>query len=378
MLRFLLLAFSVLFIFACGDETASIEPETTQTDSTLVAPVLSDAPATLRVDLSSYRLRDAPNQEGKTLAMLERGDRLTHAGATTPNTEAITLRGVRYNEPWLQVRTPTGTEGWVYGGGVSPVAIGQNRIARRLLEDRLRGLFGKSVAQRVLNYHDAFARADSDEALARVYTTGRELVAGPINAYLNNQLDYEALIADAFRRVPELGWLSQALPGYTVGRVAEGTLFQLLEDDRVWLEKARQTTGSADNAYFRLQVALHPVDSIAFGYPAYFMQTWDYGGHSNLGTDLHRTLLRDMDAAYSKGTAFQAQILEQKAALIEDATTYSSYWQPVDAVITELKTIIASDLDILTAADRIALNQRLEQLADPAANGIEVNKRAGE
>ena len=378
MLRLISLAALIIAaLFACGEEVPETGlPETNNPEFT--APVLNNTPIEVRVLLPSYRLRDTPNTAGNTLDMLDRGTLLTYAGEATPNAEAITLRSVRYNEPWVKVRTATGTEGWVYGGGVAPTTFGDSQIARNFFEARLRGLFGKSIAQRILNYREAYENATTEDAVAAVYKDGKALVEGPINTYLVNQLDYETLLQNDFRRPPALGWLETVLPGFTLGRVAEGTLYQLLEDDRQWLAKAQTTPGTADNGYFRLQAALYPVDSIAYGFPAYFMQTWDYGGHSNLGSGLHLQLLRDMDVAYSKGPAFQAAILESKAALLEDALTYESYWQSAEDIRAELKRILNAELDILTDADKIALEARLAQLADPTAAGIEVNKRAGE
>ena len=371
------LAIWVILLWACGNGAPPAPgPAPASTDQQL-APVLDDAPARLRVDLPSYRLRDAPRADAATLDLLNRGTELTFTGETSPNAEVIALRGVRYNEPWLRVRTATGTEGWVYGGGVSPLRIGNSRTARAQLGRKLEGLFGRSVSQCILNYRDAFTRAATDAALAEAYTEGRALVNGPVNDYLVQELDYESLLAEDFRRPPALDWLSLALPGFTLGRVAEGTLYQLLEDDRQWLEKAIRTEGSADNGYFRVQTLLYPLDSVAYGYPSYFMQTWDYGGHSNLGSEAHLRILRAIDAAHSKGEPFRPALRELKAALIEDATTYKSYWQSAESARTELTTILAAGLDILTPEDEIALRTRLDQLRDPAANGLTVDQRNG-
>ncbi|MBK7338543.1 MAG: hypothetical protein IPJ00_21435 [Saprospirales bacterium] len=60
--------------------------------------------------------------------------------------------------------------------------------------------------------------------------------------------------------------------------VAEGTVYTLFADYGAWRRRAEETEGKEDDAFFDLCIRFFPEDSIAYFFPAYFIQTWDYGG----------------------------------------------------------------------------------------------------
>lgn len=115
----------VFCFFSCGNK--NVPPPTSNAPTAEVAKQAE----TYKVVVKDLRLRDQPTQTGSAvLATLKEGDLLTFEGVASEKTEEIVLRGVKYNEPWLKMRTADGKEGWVYGGGVRKLTLntgtGQN------------------------------------------------------------------------------------------------------------------------------------------------------------------------------------------------------------------------------------------------------------
>ncbi len=64
------------------------------------------------------KLRGTPGLDGKLLGKIPKGIQLTYLNVKTDKTQKLTVDGTEQDEPWLKVRTPRGTVGWVYGGVV--------------------------------------------------------------------------------------------------------------------------------------------------------------------------------------------------------------------------------------------------------------------
>lgn len=121
------LLFSCFALFvaclACGTETTTTEgtstdPETTTTNETENASNTTAAPTPLYAWVNRLNLRAQPNATAEVLAKLETQQALLPTGNQSPQTEPVVLRGVLYEEAWIEVQTPDGQRGWVYGGAV--------------------------------------------------------------------------------------------------------------------------------------------------------------------------------------------------------------------------------------------------------------------
>ena len=64
------------------------------------------------------KLRGTPGLDGKLLGKIPKGVQLTYLNIKTDKNQKLTVDGVEQDEPWLKIRTPRGTVGWVYGGVV--------------------------------------------------------------------------------------------------------------------------------------------------------------------------------------------------------------------------------------------------------------------
>lgn len=98
---------------AAADSTAQ---QQTERESTTSEPFTADEQVYTWVD--KLNIRDLPKLDGKVVAQAATQTPLRFTGEQSEASETIVLRGVVYQEPWMKVVTPEGTEGWVFGGAV--------------------------------------------------------------------------------------------------------------------------------------------------------------------------------------------------------------------------------------------------------------------
>lgn len=110
-----------LSVSSCGQQstdTASTDTEVQTDTGDEVAAYEADDDVTLYAWVEDLNIRDQPGSSGKSVARVQPSDPLIFTGNMSERMETIVLRGAVYHEPWLEVTTPDGKEGWVYGGAV--------------------------------------------------------------------------------------------------------------------------------------------------------------------------------------------------------------------------------------------------------------------
>ncbi len=122
-----LLALATLF-FSCKQDakqtattTPPVAPETT-------TPTTAQPESYLYVaTVDKLNLRDQPNKAGKVLAQFAEGEIMEGTGQVSANKEEATLRGISWTEPYFEIKYPTPGQptGWVYGGALFTIYIGQ-------------------------------------------------------------------------------------------------------------------------------------------------------------------------------------------------------------------------------------------------------------
>ncbi len=323
------------------------------------------------VNVDGLQLREAPGPEGKVIRGLKLGESLTDLREVSDFTTPVQLRGIAFNEPWLKVKTGKGEEGWVYGGALSFSSRG--KMASVLLEKRLQTFFGEAVARRIDAFRSDWETVSSSNALSACF-----LESAGLKDALNARLESGIQIRDS-GELPDLFWLESAIPGYIPQLVAEGSVYTLFADYGEWRRKAEETDGKEDDAFFDLCIRFFPEDSIAYYFPAYFIQTWDYGGHSLLGRGIHRQLLSGLDRLFREKSPFTPEILRMKTDLVNDITAAEgTYWEKQEAIIEELEGILEAKYPVLDQSDRTALSVRLKQFREPEKFGIATNQQSGE
>ena len=375
-MRRLLYLFALLGLVACGSDDAPDRTDPT-VEPTPPPPVRTETRVPLIVNLNYFRLRDRPGSDGELITMLAEGDTLYELGEISDFTTAIRLRGVQYNDPWIRVETADGTHtGWVYGGGVSFDPYLDNPTTERLMDRRLRNLFGDSIATAVAAHRVDFRQIQSQEEFARTLR-GADRLLDAMLGRLEDILDLDYILQAPDGEMPDLFWLEAGLPGFQEALVAEGTAYDFFTDWRQWAPLARRTTGTADDDYVQLMFALYR-DSVEHYFPAYFLQTWDYGGDSELGAGVHFRLLDKMNKALAMSDLFAPEIEQHKRELLDDILEGNSYWLRQEPILEELDAILDADFGILTETDLAALRaRRAEFERGPSENLILNNRQLG-
>lgn len=337
-------------------------------------PKQQPQPASTRLttNLDEVRLREAPGEDANVLRSLPKGAVLYDLGEVSDFTTKVQLRGIQFDEPWLKVRTEDGLEGWVYGGALNFGMKDATKLANLLMEKRLQTLFGKQLADSIKAYRIDYQDIKSESDLALAYRKGitlRDTMA---------RLMQDRITVSDPNEVPDLFWLKEAMPGFVSQLVAEGTAYYLFWDYKQLITKVKATPETPDNDFAQLAVALFPEDSVEYFYPAWFLQTWDYGGSSLLGRGTHLAILKKMDETLQKSDLFAPEIMDWKQLLINDITDANvNYWESSEKIVKELDDILSANFKILTEADKIALETRRKQFETPAENKIQVNQQAG-
>lgn len=363
------LIFVIFFIYACSNDNKT-EPNDSKKEQVIeVAPAKKSVK--LFATMDHLRVRDTPDLSGETVYMLSDQEEMEFL-EVQDNVEniSVNLRGFPYKDPWIKVKMSDGTKGWVYGGGVR--YEGKSQIGELLRNSRLEALFGKENAISFLNYKRQYDRSTTSSELAKTYRLGISL-----RDATEDRLHEHIEVSDP-TKLPDMTWLSDAIPGFIQHLVAEGTMFHMFVNFKEFAKKARRTAGPEDDQFMELGLKIFPIDSIEHFFPAWFMQTWDYGGHSELGAGIHNDLLAEMNQVLAHSAMFEEEIETYKDQILHDITdSHITYWQPKDAILSELDEILAADYGILNEEDKIALKTRRKLFENPESNGIELNNKSG-
>ncbi len=352
----LLLLLALLFAIACTSKTTSAD---------------TDAMA-LTTNVDAAQLRAAPGPDGKVLLSLPFGAVLYDLGEVSDFTTRINLRGIWFDEPWLKVRTKDGQIGWIYGGALRFQMDDNSATARLLMQKRLQTIFGAALEDSIRNYRLAFHAIQTAEDFANVFRQGTKL-----RDTMTNIMQERILIQD-YDALPDMFWLTEAMPGMVPQLVAEGTSYFLFWNFAILQTIAQRTANTADDGFVAFNITLFPEDSIEYFFPAWFMQTWDYGGSSLLGRGVHYNTLQQIAQQLQQSDLFAKELKRLKARLLNDMTeSHVTYWESQEKILAELDRILSADFHILDNADRIALQTRRQQFNDPQQFGIQVNMQSG-
>lgn len=326
-------------------------------------------PTQIKVSISNLRLFSKPGVEGRALRKLKRGEILKDLGQVSPFLTPLNLNGQAYVEPWLRVQSGKGEQGWVYGA----VLYQQNGTApSRLFSKRAAALFGASLAHKMNRYQQAFEATQTEQELAEAYHQFREILD---SLALHTSF---ALAVDPTYRLPDLAWLPQLLPNVVPQMSPRGDSYYFFTHFGRYHQRALNTQGENDDAFFAWCIEQYPADSIEYLFPRYIIERDREQGHSLLGRGLHLQALQQLDSLYRRKTPFERDLIVLKNRCINDITaSRAAFWETQDKIIDELTEICQSDLAILTKADKIALKTRLQQLQEPKKYGLKTDVQAG-
>lgn len=364
--------FFFVLLFSCNSEPNSEATQQSPQIKSVPDYTKNDQRAKLVVVANQLRLREQPGENGAVLKTISKGETLYDLEEVSNFSTRIELEGKAYNEPWLKVETSEGESGWVYACPLFFQMEKPGKLSGFLMEKKLEMLVGQYNAQRLKIYKESYYNVNTAAGFASVYKTGRNL-RDTLVTMLETKVEPEP-----DNRMPDLFWLNQTFPGYLPQLVAEGSAYYLFEDYREFLQLANKTPGTEDDEFLEVCLTAFPEDSIEYFYPAWKIQTWDYGGHSLLGRGIHDAMLSKLDKLLKKSDLFLEQIDDMRQDILNDMTgSYVTYWETSDKILEEIDAILKADYELLSDQDKIALETRKGQFENLEESDIEVNHKSG-
>lgn len=326
----------------------------------------------LKVVNGPGRMRDTPAATGKIIRQFVPGTSLKDLGGVSDQTTQISYGSKKFDEPWLQVQDSIGQTGWIYAREVAPLdPLLDIQDFRR--QKQLQSIFGSTAYQRLQYYQSIWEEARTDEQVAELYRNGLNLRDTLVLLLEKKSYNYQQ------ESLPDLFWMESRIPAYVLQLVAEGTVYYLFNDYEQWLDLAKESKGRQDDRFFDLMVRCFPQDSIEYFYPAWELQTWDYGGHNLLGRGITYEILAGIEQIQAQTPLFAKELDQIKDQVLADVTRPNiHFWEPDSLVKQELDAIIQANWGIFTLTDQIALDTRRLQLDSAAVHRIQFNARAGE
>lgn len=352
----------VVLFFSCKNDSSG--------DSDKSVKVLpQDTLTRMVVALDNLRLRAAPGTDQSTVAELREGAELETTGAISPLKTSILIRGVQREEPWVEVKTSDGVQGWIFGGGVKVEGAQNTPVASVLRKERLSSFFGPEKPRQILQYRADFNSVENPRDLENVFIRGTILRDSLVQT-MRKKIE----IVD-HEKLPDLSWLEDAMPGFTLGMVAEGTGYYLFQDYGKMKAWAKETTAPEDDAFFEFINFVNSDEKIESFYPIWFEQTWDYGGYSLLGQGAHLSTLTHMEKIMGEQQLFRNPILKLKMRLLKDIlnSPTGEYAESAEKIIEEIEDILSADFKVLSEVEKNNLELRKQQFLDPTKFGLKLN-----
>ncbi len=353
--------FAVLF-FNCKNNTNGDSEKT-------VKLLPQDTLTRMVVTLDNLPLRIAPGTDQTMVKELEQGTELETTGNISPLKTSQLIRGVQREEPWVEVKATDGAKGWIFGGAVKVEGAQNTPVASVLRKERLSSFFGSEKTRQILQYRTDFYSVENPRDLENVFIRGTILRDSLVQTMENRIeiLDHDNL--------PDLSWIEDAMPGFSLGMVAEGTRYYLFQDYGKMSVWSKETTGHEDDAFFEFITFINNGQDLEGFYSLWFEQAWDYGGYSLLGEGKHLLVLTRMEKLMEVQQLFRNPILKLKMKLLQDVLNSPTglYGSSAEKIIEEIDAILAADFKILSKAERNSLALRKKQFSDPAKFGLKLN-----
>lgn len=359
----------ILLLISCQNENK--EKNKNEGSPAKSIPTDEFQPIELEVYIDDFKMRSGPGVQHEEVARLKENDMVTFSGEESMHSTPIKLRGVQLNATWLKVKTRDGVDGWIYGGGIKPATTASASAKMIIHQKQMNSFLDKKNIDQVKTYATQWNNIKTSNDFAKTYFLGEQTQQS-----INETLDQKVQIDDPGRLI-DMSWLENTFIGYQNSLVAEATMFNIFKDFKIMHAKAKETEGTEDEDFITFQFHINELDSVEYFYKSWFMQTWDYGGHSLLGQGKHFNLLKEADELLTQSKLFEKSIMETKTQILNDiASEHTTFWEPKDKIVAEMKKIIDADFNFLTKEDKILLKTRYEQFQNPTANNIEVNHRA--
>ena len=92
----------LILILSCQNNSET--PEGQPTVEVESSSTIKNEKVILTTAIDHLRVRDKAGKEGETLKMLKNGEQVIYLNEKSDFKDAVTLRGIRYEEPWLKIQ----------------------------------------------------------------------------------------------------------------------------------------------------------------------------------------------------------------------------------------------------------------------------------
>ena len=316
-------------------------------------PTLSEM--TIAVD--NLRLREKPGSEGKEIMRLPERSVVIPTGQKTELKQKVSLRGISYNEPWIEVQVNESTSGWVFGGAID-LNPNSSQFAAELFDDRLDYFFGK-MAGSVKSYIRQMELVSTALDLKQAWSGGRAIIADAEKQFLR-RCRLSEMPADI-----NLSWIEKAMPGFSLVKIAEGFEIAVLPNLDDLLKRASKTPESDDDQAFSFIKELNGGYGIQSIFRNWNRAAADFQTVSLLGSGNHFKGLKLADDLAKEENIFSEGIIKEECNLIvEDIVkNENGYENGRSVIIAEIDQIIAADFDILSADQKMAIAERKKTIS---------------
>lgn len=203
-------------------------------------------------------------------------------------------------------------------------------------------------------YQQEFNQVHTQQDWVRLYRNAEqqsEIFAKPFEE------KHTQFVMGKLKEQPQFESVMAYFPGYHLGYAAEGTVlqFRLLYTD--FQKLARKTSAKEDDAFIQLMIDAY--GESAYHYGNWFLQTWDYGGCSQLGQGTHLKLLKETEKQLAAQSPLSPELNQLRADILKDAFEWKWMCKTRPEATLELQSLKQLNL---TATEKQRLDQRLKSM----------------
>lgn len=312
------------------------------------------------------RLRKSSSLSAQVVASLFKGNRVTILGR-------VNGQAYKRNRLWYKIKADAHQIDVAY---VHSAFVKTGRQANAYLRRfrpsvfrwYLKKTFTSSQRKLINRYYYAQKKLKGVKDFVKLFALARK-----VEKNISQGVDkaYQALLKKTNGKATgqlKMAWLYTLTPGLIISYVAEGTVAQLQLYFPFFKKLAQSTYTDIDDEFIRIYMLAY--GKVADHWPKWFVQTWDYGGHSLLGQGKHLQVLKKIDALNSKTAYFRGELKKIRARAIQDILTYSVYYESVPNMVREIKQILRNVR--LSSSEKRKLNNRIKEF-QRGKKGLQTN-----
>lgn len=226
---------------------------------------------------------------------------------------------------------------------------------------QLKPFFKPTTIEEIDRYIKTLCYVKTDAEFEKAYHSAKPLF-DKMNAEMGKKKK------DAYELVDDMKFMKKIF-ALRPSCVAECTEFAMNYDFNDMLKLAKETTGTADDEFFRMKIYCEGEEGTYNpGWFTYFTRTWDYGGGVELGNNVIYKFLKE-SWVYEKKTKLFKEDVDQLRSETIGIMGHPVYMQSQEKVLAELDKIMKEN--IVSASEKKKLmeyrkrNEDVEKADEP-------------